>query len=273
MRKQLNTEFPTYNQDAQTRLSLTLTRPHPVGTSPANVASFSPDFSFLLPTIRGHGHEMLFIHRPNAGAGAAAYGQQTVIDSQGATPDQTRPEPTVQRLEQLRKTADELQKTGKWDEAWAALRQVDQERMALMHKYDALQAEARQLQKAIGPTTQILLHLQVFEVSLDKLQSAGLDPAKLFGEPGPKAKKQSVGWQIYSVFHSQERHRSPENPGPAAQGQLAESDCRAELGDAQRFCREFRLGQNDQVSEAAARRFDGDRDSTGHDGRFLCPRF
>jgi Flp pilus assembly secretin CpaC len=124
-----------------------------------------------------------------------AYGQNdpsTAAPKNGnGTVPFAQPDTSGKRLQELRQKADELFKAGKHNEAWAVHKQADQERNALMHRCEALQAEARQIRKAVGPVTQVLLHLQVYEVSPAKLQSAGYDAANLFGNPDKDAKEDS----------------------------------------------------------------------------------
>ena len=99
-----------------------------------------------------------------------AYGQQPGDDLRTATPNQPQPDPTCQRLQHLRKNVYELEQAGNRE-----------------------QAEAEQIRQAISDSTQVVVKLQIGEVSLTKLRRLGLDPAKLSGNPNAKSKTDQTG--------------------------------------------------------------------------------
>jgi Flp pilus assembly secretin CpaC len=115
-----------------------------------------------------------------------AYGQQTGTDPHGVAPAQLQPDSTGQRLQHLRKIAYELEQAGYRDQAAATRRQAEQERQRLLRRLDVLQAEAEQIRQAIGAGTQVVVQLQVVEVSLTKLRQMGFDVTKLPGDPDAK---------------------------------------------------------------------------------------
>jgi Flp pilus assembly secretin CpaC len=122
-----------------------------------------------------------------------AYCQQPGADLLTATPNQPQPDPTGQRLQHLRKTVYELEQAGKREQAAAIRQQADLERQALLRRLNALQIEAEQIRQAMGDSTQVVVKLQIGEVSLTKLRRLGLDLAKLSGEPDAKSKLDQTG--------------------------------------------------------------------------------
>jgi hypothetical protein len=119
-----------------------------------------------------------------------------------------QPNPIGQRLEQLRRTAGELEHAGKMEEAAAIHQQVEQERAALLGRLDALEAEAEQIRQAIGAGTQVLVHVQVVEVPTAKLRALGFDFQRICGSGRsdfpfpPPANDQTPGSARVSSFIS-----------------------------------------------------------------------
>ena len=116
-----------------------------------------------------------------------AYGQQPGANPHVATPNEPQPDPTGQRLQCLRQTAYELEQAGKPDQAAAVRQQADRERQALLRRLNVLQAEVEQIRQAVGAGTQVVVHLQIAEVSLTKLQHLGFDLARVTGDGDAKA--------------------------------------------------------------------------------------
>ena len=107
------------------------------------------------------------------------HGQQGGDGPHAAASGERQPNPIGQRIEQLRKTAYELEKAGNLDQAAAVHRQAEQERLALLDRLDALEAEAEQIRQAIDAGTQVLVQLQVVELPVTKLRALGFDFQRL----------------------------------------------------------------------------------------------
>ena len=133
-----------------------------------------------------------------------AHGQQSGTDPLAAAPCEPQPDPTGQRLQQLRQRAYELEQAGNPDQAAAVRRQAEQERLALQRRLDSLQAEAEQIRQAIGAGTQVLVHLQVVELPLTKLRAFGFDLTNILtrapGLSGPKAGADQTEGNAQAVF-------------------------------------------------------------------------
>jgi Flp pilus assembly secretin CpaC len=111
-----------------------------------------------------------------------AYGQQPGTIPILPMPGQPHPDPTGQRLQYLLKTVYDLEQAGNVQQATIVRQQADQERQALLRRLDSLQAEIEQIRRAIGAGPQVMVQIQVFEVSITKLKKLGFDWTKLSGE-------------------------------------------------------------------------------------------
>ena len=112
----------------------------------------------------------------------SASGQQTKAEPPVA-PGQQQAESPTKRYLQLVRAADELEQAGYKDQAATARHEADKERESLLRRLDALQAEAEQIRTATRAVPQVLIHLQLVEVSLSKAKQLGIDVAKLSGAP------------------------------------------------------------------------------------------
>lgn len=124
--------------------------------------------------------------------------------AQEPSPGQMQPDPSGQRLQQLLRTADELQRAGRQQEAAAVRQQAAWERQALRNHMESLQAEVGRLRQLIGQRPQVLVHIRVFEVSLTKLKKIKFDMSKLAGNspaaPNDASKNPQAG--TYAVFNN-----------------------------------------------------------------------
>jgi pilus assembly protein CpaC len=112
----------------------------------------------------------------------AAYGQEPGADPYVTAPDQQQSDPTGQRLQRLLQTAQELEQAGKLDQATAVRQQVERERQALHHRLDVSQPEIEQIRQVVGAGKQVIIRLQIAEVSLTKLQHMGFNLAQGAGD-------------------------------------------------------------------------------------------
>lgn len=103
------------------------------------------------------------------------------ITAYGQEPSQTEPDTSGQRLQQFLRTADELQRAGRQQEAAAARQQAGRELQALQDRMQSLKAEVDNIQRVVGSVPQVIVHLKVYEISLTKLRSIGYDMSKLPG--------------------------------------------------------------------------------------------
>ena len=110
------------------------------------------------------------------------FGQQPTVDARRLPPTAARPDSTGQQLSRLLRTADELERAGQPRQAATVRQEADWERRSLLRRLEDLQAEAQQLRAATGSDRQILVHVQILEVSLSKAQSLGFDMSKLTGQ-------------------------------------------------------------------------------------------
>jgi Flp pilus assembly secretin CpaC len=109
----------------------------------------------------------------------AAYAQQPAVEPFEPAPNQIQPDTSGLRLQQLLHNASELQRTGQREQAAAVLQEAETERQRLQSHLDTLQNEVDRVRKIVGVRPQVLVHLQVFEVSLTKLRQLGFDMSKL----------------------------------------------------------------------------------------------
>ena len=109
-----------------------------------------------------------------------AYGQQPGDDPHVATPSEQQPDPTGQRLQRLRQTTYAL------DPAAAVRQPADRERQALVDRFDVWQAEVERIRQVVGDGTQVVVQLQIAEVSLTNLQHSGFDLARVTGDGDAK---------------------------------------------------------------------------------------
>ena len=144
------------------------------------------------------------------------YGQEPGAAPRGPASGEAQPDTSGLRLQQMLHRASELQRAGQPEQAATVLRQAQWERQGLLNRLDALQAEAERIRQIIGPQQQILVHLQVMEVSLTKLKKLGFDMTKLQGkavtaagdvqkEGAPGGFSVSVindGSEVYGIFES-----------------------------------------------------------------------
>jgi Flp pilus assembly secretin CpaC len=110
---------------------------------------------------------------------SAVLGQQPAIDARRLPPAAARPDSTGRQLSRLLRTADDLERAGQSRQAAAVRQEADWERQSLLRRLDDLQAEVQQIREATGSDRQILVRIQILEVSLSKAQSAGFDMSKL----------------------------------------------------------------------------------------------
>ena len=115
----------------------------------------------------------------------AAYGQQPGVASHGPAAGEPQPDTSGLRLQQLLHSASELQRAGQAQQAATTLQQAEWERQGLRNRLDALQAEVERIRQIVGSKPQVLVRLQIFEVSLTKLQKLGFDVSKLPGNSAP----------------------------------------------------------------------------------------
>jgi Flp pilus assembly secretin CpaC len=116
-----------------------------------------------------------------------------------------RPDPSGKRLNQLLRTAGELQQAGRPEEATAVLKQADQERQGLLRHLDALQAELERVRLVTGVMPQVVVHIQVLEVSLTKLRRLGFDLSAISGLPDakPNAPRKDSGTRVVDGAQAQ----------------------------------------------------------------------
>jgi Flp pilus assembly secretin CpaC len=121
---------------------------------------------------------------------AAVLGQQPGVEPRVVPPpaasEQSPPDLSGKRLSQLLRTAGELQQAGRPEEAAVVLKQADRERQALLRHLDALQAEMERIRLATGAMPQVVVHVQVLEVSLTKLRRLNFDLSAISGLPDAK---------------------------------------------------------------------------------------
>ena len=133
---------------------------------------------------------------------AVALGQQPAAEPRVVPlpppADSSRPDASGKRLNELLRTASELQQAGRPEEATAVLKQADRERQALLCHLDALQAEMERVRLATGAMPQVVVHVQVLEVSLTKLRKLGFDLSAISGLPDakPNAPRKDSGTRI-----------------------------------------------------------------------------
>jgi Flp pilus assembly secretin CpaC len=119
-----------------------------------------------------------------------ARGQQGNTGPHAAASCEPRPGPTGQRLEQLRRTAGELEQAGNLEQAAAVHRQAEAERLTLLGRLDALETEAEQVRQALGAGTQVVVQMQVVELPITKLRALGFDLTKILTRAsGPSVAK------------------------------------------------------------------------------------
>jgi pilus assembly protein CpaC len=131
-----------------------------------------------------------------------AYGQQPGPAPRGPAPGETQPDTSGLRLQQLLHNASQLQRAGQPEQAAAVLQQAEWERQGLLNRINALQAEIERMRTIVGHRQQVLVHLQIMEVSLTKLESLGFDVTKLQGNAvgGPGDAKQANAGGAFSVI-------------------------------------------------------------------------
>jgi pilus assembly protein CpaC len=112
----------------------------------------------------------------------AAFGQRPDPGPVLSLPGDPQPDPACQRLQELLKAAYELEQAGKGQDAAMVRRQADLERQSLLQRLDALQAEMEMIRQATGASAQVVVHVQVLEVSLTKLKKLGYDWSKVSGD-------------------------------------------------------------------------------------------
>jgi len=96
--------------------------------------------------------------------------------------DEGQPDTSCERLKQLVRAADAMERSGKVEEAAEVRRKADRERQALLNRIESLQAEVERIRQVTGGSPQVIVHLRVFEVSLTKLRRLGYNLAKLQGK-------------------------------------------------------------------------------------------
>ena len=121
-------------------------------------------------------------------------GQQPGLDPSVATSNNQQPDLTGQRLQRFCQAVHELEKAGKLEQAAVVRQQADQERQALLHHLDVLQAEVEKIRQVVGAGPQVLVHLQIAEVSLTKLQHMGFDLARVVGNGEAKPSVDSANF-------------------------------------------------------------------------------
>lgn len=138
-----------------------------------------------------------------------AYGQQPGVEPRvlppPRAPEQTQPDPSGKRLNQLLRTAGELQQTGRQEEAATVLKLADRERQALIRQVDALQAEIERIRLVTGTMPQVVVHIQVLEVSLTKLRRLEFDLSAISGLPDakPNAPRKDSGARVVDGAQAQ----------------------------------------------------------------------
>ena len=116
---------------------------------------------------------------------ATAYAQSQSAQPRVVITSEARPDTSGERLKQLPRAADALEKAGNVEAAAQVRQKAQQEREALLARIDSLQAEINRLRQITGGMSQVILHLKVYEVSLTKLRRLGYNLAKLQGKPVP----------------------------------------------------------------------------------------
>lgn len=137
-----------------------------------------------------------------------ALGQQPGLLPRVAPPPRNAeppPDTSGKRLNQLLRTAGELQQAGRTDEATDLLKQADRERQALLRHLDALQAEMEHIRQVTGAMPQVVVHIQVLEVSLTKLRRLGFDLSAIGGLPDakPNAPRSDSGTRVVDTAQAQ----------------------------------------------------------------------
>jgi Flp pilus assembly secretin CpaC len=87
------------------------------------------------------------------------------------------------RMDHLLQAAAHLEAAGLPEKAAECRRMAEQERGSLLIQLDALQAKVQRLRQLVAPMRQILVHLQVEEVSLTRLKAKNDDLSRQFGAP------------------------------------------------------------------------------------------
>jgi pilus assembly protein CpaC len=105
------------------------------------------------------------------------------VTAYGQSPNAGQPDASGERLKQLLRTADELEKAGKNEQAAEVRQKAERERQTLFAQIDALQAEIERLRQIVGAPPKVIVHLKVYEVSMTKLRRLGYNLAKLQGKP------------------------------------------------------------------------------------------
>jgi Flp pilus assembly secretin CpaC len=130
-----------------------------------------------------------------------AYGQQPGTSPLLAMPGEPQPDPTGRRLQYLLKTVYELEQAGNVQQAAKVRRQADEERQSLLRRLDALQAEIDLIRQATNSGAQVMVHIQIFEVSISKLRRLGFDSTKLSGDSATKSNiEAAANAQSFSVI-------------------------------------------------------------------------
>ena len=143
------------------------------------------------------------------GLWAAALGQPPAAEPRVLAPPKDsgpwQPDPSGKRLGDLLRRAGELQQAGRPEEATAVLKQADREREALLRHIDALQAEIERIRMVTGAMPQVVVYIQVFEVSLTKLQRLGFDLSAFGGLPDakPNAPRKDSGTRVVDAAQAQ----------------------------------------------------------------------
>ena len=132
-----------------------------------------------------------------------AFGQQATTTPLLAMPGEPQPDPTGRRLQYLLKTVFDLEQAGNMQQAAVVRRQADQERQALLRRLDALQAEIDLIRQATSAGAQVMVKIQVFEVSITKLKRLGYDWTKLSGDSAIKSNldQTSANGQSFSAVN------------------------------------------------------------------------
>jgi pilus assembly protein CpaC len=110
-----------------------------------------------------------------------AYAQQPGIGPAGPAPNQMQPDLSGERLRQLIRAADEMDRAGQPSQAAGLRQQAEQERQVLLRQVVNLRAEIERIEQIVGNRQQVIINLKVMEVSLTKLEAMGIDVAKLLG--------------------------------------------------------------------------------------------
>jgi pilus assembly protein CpaC len=132
---------------------------------------------------------------------AVCHGQEPGVGQTPPAPAQIQADTSGQRLSQMLRAADELQRAGQPAQAGEVRQQAEAEREALRRHIEFLRAEISRIQKIVEPRAQVLIHLKVMEVSLTKMKQLGLDVTKLQGKPatGPQDAKQAGATTTFAV--------------------------------------------------------------------------